>query len=338
MLKTHRLYLYVFIIISAILIAAKANSQTQEYKEYTVTRGDTLWDISSKEIVDPFLWPKIWKENPEIKNPDLIYPGQKIRIPLYLLQKEITPPAEEKAMPAPVPEIKPLAKKIEPAVKVEPKKKEPLIDLETLISSGYIAETLSSAGEIIGSPTERSLLGRGDYAYIRTTNPVKKGDRFYIFRSLGKVKHPETGDMMGYLIEVTGVAEVIGKESELSKVRITTSFIEVLVGDRLSDFHEIEQPFLIGSPRTPDVNGFVVATKQRRILNAKHDIVYIDKGRRDGIDIGDSFRTISRGKYNIPNGIIQVISLRESTATAIVLKSEKEVTTGDTIASLTAPQ
>lgn len=55
-------------------------AETVAYKEHTVVTGDTLWDISSKEIADPFLWPKIWKENPEIKNPDRIYPGQKVKI------------------------------------------------------------------------------------------------------------------------------------------------------------------------------------------------------------------------------------------------------------------
>ena len=60
----------------------------QEIKDYKVKGGDTLWDISNKELQDPFLWPKIWKENPGIVNPDRIYPDQSIKIPLYLLQKE----------------------------------------------------------------------------------------------------------------------------------------------------------------------------------------------------------------------------------------------------------
>ena len=69
-----------------LVVSSLSFSQTPEYKDYTVAKGDTLWDISNNELKDPFLWPKVWKENPEIKNPDLIYPGQKIRIPLYLLQ------------------------------------------------------------------------------------------------------------------------------------------------------------------------------------------------------------------------------------------------------------
>ncbi|MCW7554217.1 LysM peptidoglycan-binding domain-containing protein [Endozoicomonas gorgoniicola] len=42
---------------------------------YVVRRGDTLWDISEAFFSDPWLWPSIWAQNPDIDNPHLIYPG-----------------------------------------------------------------------------------------------------------------------------------------------------------------------------------------------------------------------------------------------------------------------
>ncbi|MGH2566932.1 MAG: LysM peptidoglycan-binding domain-containing protein [Bacteroidota bacterium] len=45
---------------------------------------DCLWNIAKKPAVydNAFLWPKIWQGNKEqIKNPDIIWPGQKLRIP-----------------------------------------------------------------------------------------------------------------------------------------------------------------------------------------------------------------------------------------------------------------
>jgi len=57
-------------------------------KTYTVRlipeRRDCLWRISEyKDIYGtPFLWPRIWKANKNIiSNPDLIYPGQVLKIP-----------------------------------------------------------------------------------------------------------------------------------------------------------------------------------------------------------------------------------------------------------------
>ncbi|MEZ4784595.1 MAG: LysM peptidoglycan-binding domain-containing protein [Candidatus Kapaibacterium sp.] len=45
---------------------------------------DCLWNIAKKDDIysDPFMWPKIWQANTDqIRNPDLIMPGQVLRIP-----------------------------------------------------------------------------------------------------------------------------------------------------------------------------------------------------------------------------------------------------------------
>ena len=48
---------------------------------YIIKPGDTLWDLAFHFLSDPFKWPLIWNANPYIKNPDLIYPGNSLRIP-----------------------------------------------------------------------------------------------------------------------------------------------------------------------------------------------------------------------------------------------------------------
>ncbi|MEI8134004.1 MAG: LysM peptidoglycan-binding domain-containing protein [bacterium] len=56
---------------------------------------DCLWNIAKKPEIygDPFAWPKIWHANSDqIKNPDLIYPGQQLKI----MKTAITP--EDKDM------------------------------------------------------------------------------------------------------------------------------------------------------------------------------------------------------------------------------------------------
>ena len=49
---------------------------------HTVIPRDTLWWISDKWYKDPVLWPSIYEINrAAIKDPDLIFPGQKFDIP-----------------------------------------------------------------------------------------------------------------------------------------------------------------------------------------------------------------------------------------------------------------
>jgi hypothetical protein len=49
---------------------------------HTVISKDTLWYISGKWYNDPVLWPSIYEINKDqIKDPDLIYAGQKFDIP-----------------------------------------------------------------------------------------------------------------------------------------------------------------------------------------------------------------------------------------------------------------
>jgi hypothetical protein len=297
----------------------------QEYTDYTIIRGDTLWDISQKELKDPFLWPKIWKENSDIANPDRIYPQQKIKIPLYILQQEISIPEVTETKIKKEEHRKAIVKK------VESPKKEYFIDKELLTASGYIADSVHSIGSIVDSPSGRTILGKDDYAYIKTDNPTKIGEKFYIIRPVEKVVHPKSGSMLGYLIEVLGIAEVVGKDGSETKIKITASYSDVFTGSLLDSFYEMESPYRVETPRKPDINGYIVDAKDLRILNGMIDVVYLDRGRRDGLEVGDLLATLMQGKHRVVNGSIQVINIRESTATAVVRKSSHSVTKGDEV-------
>lgn len=51
------------------------------YREFVhvVVKGDTLWDIAAKYLKNPFRYPELARLS-KIKNPDLIYPGDTVRI------------------------------------------------------------------------------------------------------------------------------------------------------------------------------------------------------------------------------------------------------------------
>lgn len=63
-------------------VAAPAPTGPKLLGVHTVVPKDTLWWISDKWYKDPVLWPSIYEINKaEIKDPDLIFPGQTFDIP-----------------------------------------------------------------------------------------------------------------------------------------------------------------------------------------------------------------------------------------------------------------
>lgn len=75
-------------LVSMEMISTSDNTEVQEIPEeifYSIVKGDTLWEIASKFYDDGTKYPHIVEANLEvIKDADLIYPGQTIRIPEVL--------------------------------------------------------------------------------------------------------------------------------------------------------------------------------------------------------------------------------------------------------------
>jgi len=62
------------------LAAQEIELRSDHPDEYIVREGDTLWDISGRFLERPWQWPAIWQANPQIDNPHLIYPGDRISL------------------------------------------------------------------------------------------------------------------------------------------------------------------------------------------------------------------------------------------------------------------
>lgn len=62
-------------------IKPQPETQLEGERIYTIVRGDNLWNIAKRFYGSGSEYKKIVSANPQIKNPNLIYPGQKITIP-----------------------------------------------------------------------------------------------------------------------------------------------------------------------------------------------------------------------------------------------------------------
>lgn len=329
--------LNICIILAFILFPAISTADEIDAAGYVIKKGDTLWDISSEKLKDPFQWPKIWKANPYIKDPHWIYPGNKLIIPddvsgVGKKEKEGKSEQEEAELKASASKKASKAKDAQAIIpeKIIPKKipvskTKYLVSIETLLHSGYISEKTKSAGKITGSLHKKTLLGKGDYVFIDTNEPAKINTKFYIVSEPEKIKHPKTNDTLGYLTKIKGILETIGEDNNNKKAVITDSFEEIRTDDMLSVYYPVELPLSPDLERRPAIKGTIVKIWNKHIVSGDNDVVYLDKGLNSGVLVGDIFNIIAAEKPNITIGTIQVISVTDKTSAAIVKNALDEI-------------
>ncbi|NTW76606.1 MAG: LysM peptidoglycan-binding domain-containing protein, partial [Syntrophaceae bacterium] len=278
-----------FAFIVFLFLTSVTFAQTREMNEHKVIKGDTLWDIADAELKNSFLWPKIWKENTWIKNPDKIYPNQIIKIPLYLVKKEKL--KEEAGRQDAASYQEPAI--IETDKKAATLKKQPLVDENTLMASGYIADTIPGGGKIGESSSGQPFFGNGDIVSIKLDHSVQIKDKFYVIKTSKLLKHPVTGARIGYVVSIGGIAEIVKAKDGETMAVITKCFREIGKGELLVPYYEMELPLTTGQFRRPNINGMIVAAGNDWPYQSMLDIIYIDKGYKDGIKTGDMFRTIA---------------------------------------------
>jgi len=235
---------------------------TQETKEtegvYTIKKGDTLWDISSKFLKDPFLWPKLWERNPYITNPHWIYPGNPIRLSAIEPVKEEKPKtvAEEKPKEEKVKEEKPKELIKEPEIKkVEPPpvEKKPAVIVEvkpTLVEkktpsppenrdAGYLSDIgYWGIGIVLESKEGKNLMADGDILYLafKTSESVMVGNKYTVFRRGEEIIHPYTEKPVGRKYNILGNIQIIDQQGNFFTAKVIECFYAIVKGDLIQPY------------------------------------------------------------------------------------------------------
>ena len=320
--------------------------------DYTIMKGDTLWDISEEFLKNPFLWPNIWEVNDYIRNPDLIYPGNKLIIPSAILSKPATgkedapvsaiktTPTEQSVIPAaeePSSVSTPLmtSHPKRSSVPASPPVVKPAISSETIEAGGYIINNIESYGVIMGSKEDRTVFADGDSVNISLANgytdKVSVGEKFTIFRTSGPVIHPTTKKKAGTLFIPIGVIEINRVQGKEASGEIIRSYNYASTGDKIQPYipahpvHEIRKS-------AAEIQGYIIEAQEGLLLSAQYSIVYLDKGSADGITPGTSINVI-REKNDII-GELRVVSVQDTTSTALVIKSSEPFGVGTKVTTI----
>ena len=333
---------------------------------YLVKDHDTLWAIASRFLDNPRLWPKVWKQNPFIGNPDLIFPGDPLIIPgLTGPPKAVAeaPPVPEEWVeppPAPGPEVGlPLEEEAIPveeaprvvelqepeeAITVPEHAALQIIPRGELECSGFVAEKqeIHTVGRIIRSAEEfDARYSWGDQIFVDLgERKVQKGDRFRIIRPTRKVRHPVTGRRVGIKVMTLGTVEIVDTAGPAPRARIVYSCEDIARGDALVEATPLEIPLGgISRPTNLSRGGYIVASKSDADALGQGDIVYVDVGQAEQIVPGDEFaiykqsgRRTSLAEIN--RGELVVVRTTAKSAAALVTRSDLILREGERIVLL----
>ncbi len=313
---------FYLLVVTSILLITAVNAEDTSSREYIIQQGDTLWGISDSELEDNFLWPKLWNVNPQIDNPDLIYPGLRITIPSEEQLRRMTMP------PRRTTSVRKRGKKRSAVIVPEMAKRKYLVDRHLYLASGWIDDRYPAEGEIVSTPSGRVMVGQEEIVYINSDKRAVEGDQFLVIKEVKMVNHPQSEAVLGRQIRVSGILEVTGRDNGQTKATVLEAYENVHVGDGLIPFSGADLPAVTENPRTPDHSGYIVESHMNLRLLVRGNIVFVDKGKNHGIQIGDTFSVFTESPVRRPIGEIQIVSLRPATSGAVITENSSEVTIG----------
>ncbi len=326
-----------------VLLTIGGNAFAAESRIYTIKKGDTLWDLSKKFIDDPYYWPNIWSKNPEITNPHLIFPGQKIRILDGRL--EILPAyGEAKAEPA-APTLS-LSSGDGPEARGE--------ELLTIKSTGggnsFILTDEQPLGMIVDSVDNRVLLTRNDIVFVKMHDlgAVTVGDTYGLFERGKGILHPQTKEPLGTMMSNLGFLQVTEISGSTVVAKIAETYREIARGAEL--FEYIPERKEIALQRgTAEQHGLLVAARDGKGSLSTNDIIFVNLGSADGLKSGNLLyisrpRLVSKeileqaGDMELPDAVLGAavaIEAKSGTASAIIIKSVDAAFIGDKVSVVT---
>ena len=323
---------------------------------YIVQEGDTLWDISTIFLRDPWFWPEIWFKNPQVENPHLIYPGDTLAIVyvggerrVQLLSRgadgsvlaqtagglkvvKVNPRVRTRSIDTTIPSI--------PIESIRHMLERPLIiDEDTLDQSAYVLSSLDN--HLINSVN--------DTLYVRKLDTSQGIGRYHIYRPHRPLFDPITNELLGYEALYVGESKLLLRGDPAS-VKVTNSEREILRDDRVMpmDNTSFERDFF---PKPPgaDVSGEIVALVDSISKSGAFQTIAINLGNRDGVEAGNIL-SIQRNGDVVPDknekdpnftvslpdekiGMVMVIRSYEKMSYALILEAIMPISIKDYVES-----
>lgn len=328
-----------FFFLSSLNYALSLRSDAPE--RYVVQPGDTLWNIASRYLNNPWEWKALWHANPKIKNPNRLYPGA-VLVLAYSKDKPYIKVLSNGTIKL-SPNVRPLPlDEAIPAI--------PLTDIKPFLNESLVLDqdVVSRAPYIVALIGERMIGGQGDEAYVQGLHPSRKlpagGIPAYsIFRGGKNYVDPKTKELLGYRADLVGYAELIAG-GDPATILLTSINEGVKVQDSvlINNSPEFNLYFEPKAPRYR-VRGFIIdmpnGMPNGNVQEAVGGVAVISLGARDGLEAGDVLGIYrDSGKVSDPKnklfpirlpperiGEVMVFRVFTKTSFALIVRSTRAV-------------
>lgn len=313
-------------------------------RTYTVKKGDTLWGIAKKFLLTPSYWPEIWHKNQRIANPHLIYPGDV----LHFGYERTVVKNEVNSLPT---------EKLLPRIRIERKGHgQPLSTLAPFLAWPRVLDdaAIKNAPYVLASRNDYTLITKGDRVYVKNLKRAQPGSRHAVYHPKKPLYNPENGKLLGHQVDYVARMR-IDVADKLSTGTILEAKDAVRKGDRLLSEDKQSQALRapIQLPRHK-VRGQIISLYHAKYLSADCMIIVINRGKQHGIKQGYSLGVYTEGlvvddvnrrvtgdflhrfpaKTQLPPEKVAeaiVYQVNDELSYALIVKSEREVKTGDKI-------
>ena len=313
---------------------------------YPVKQGDTLWDISSAFLNDPWLWPELWQVNPQIANPHLIYPGDLIKLVYIDGQPRLT----VEPGPRTITYKKGDTIKLTPQVRVENLDSViPAIPLENiqsfLVNNRVLNEDeIEKAPYILAGDEQHIVMGMGDFIYGRG-DWSEPHQAYGIYRKGAAYIDPKSKEVLGFAAIDLGMARFESAEKDVARFKVTASREDIRPKDRLlpTEERKVDSVFYPKSPDS-DIQGQILHVFSGVRNVSQYDVVVLNLGDRDGISVGDVLAVYGKGEtvrdritkelVKLPDakrGILMVFRTFEKVSYGLILRAESPLKVLDVV-------
>ncbi len=278
--------------------------EPQSPQTYIVQEGDTLWDISSVFLRDPWYWPEIWYKNPQVENPHLIYPGDELAIIYIGGQKriQISQRGEQGRALAGTGTGGLKVVKLSPRIRTQSIESSipsiPIDSIRHLLARPLIIDEtqLENSAYIISSLDSHLINSINDKLYVRKLDTSTGNGRYQIYRPNRPLFDPVTNELLGYEAQYVGETKLL-LQGDPATLRVTNSEREILRNDRVLpiDNTNFERDFFPRPPAT-DVSGSIVSLLDAISQLGQYQTLAINLGVRDGVETGNMLNINRRGE------------------------------------------